>query len=178
VLRFDYVKLSGATGNDAAPLRRVEPHHLLTSHGRWYLIAWDLDREDWRIYRADRITPHAPTGPRFAPREVPGGDAAAFASARFRGSTETDTWPCRGTVVIHLPASDVLPFAGDGVVEELGPGRCVLESGSWSWVALAASLNRFDATVDVVGPPELAEAFELLAARNASTARRGVISAE
>lgn len=178
VLRFDYAKVSGAAGNDAAPLRRVEPHHLLTSHGRWYLIAWDLDREDWRIYRVDRITPHAPTGPRFSPREVPGGNAAAFASARFRGSTETDTWPCRGTVVIHLPASDVLPFAGDGVVEELGPERCLLESGSWSWVALAASLNRFDADVDVVGPPELAEAFELLAARNASTARRGVIRAE
>ncbi|WP_382305406.1 helix-turn-helix transcriptional regulator [Herbiconiux sp. UC225_62] len=177
VLRFDY------TGSDAAgelgaaeqhatsapqtprAPRRVQPHHLVTSNGRWYLVAWDIEREDWRIFRADRIAPRSPTGPRFSPKEVPGGDVAAYVSARFKGSDGADRWPCVGTVVLHRPAREVVPFAGDGVVEDLGPDRCSLEAGSWSWVALAASLGRFDADLDVVGPPELAHAFGELAAR-------------
>jgi len=164
ILRFDY-------GTDASP-RRVEPHHLVASNGRWYLVAWDLDREAWRIFRADRVTPRIPTGPRFSPREVPGGDAAAFVSARFKGSAERDKWPCTGTVVVHLPASEVAPFAADDIVTDLGDGRCTLVSGSWSWVALAAALGRFDARIDVVDPPQLAAAFGTLAARNAETAAR------
>ncbi|WP_445997055.1 helix-turn-helix transcriptional regulator [Okibacterium fritillariae] len=162
VLRFDH-------GSDASS-RRVEPHHLVASNGLWYLVAWDLDREDWRIFRADRVTPRIPTGPRFSTREVPGGDAAAFVSARFKGSAERDEWPCTGTVVVHRPAAEVAPFAADGMVTDLGDGRCTLVSGSWSWVALAAALGRFDARIDVLHPPELAAAFGTLAARNAQTA--------
>jgi predicted DNA-binding transcriptional regulator YafY len=144
----------------------------VTSHGRWYLVAWDLERDDWRFFRADRITPRTPTGPRFAPREVPGGDVAEYVSARFKGSDRDNHWPCTGTVILDRPASYVLPFAGDGVVEDLGPDRCSLEVGSWSWVALAASLNRFDTAIQVVAPPELTDAFATLAARNTATASR------
>jgi predicted DNA-binding transcriptional regulator YafY len=169
VLVFDYPGRRPDT-DDLRPPRRVEPHHLVTSGGRWYLVAWDLDHEDWRIFRADRVTPRTPTGPRFAPRQVPGGDAREFVSARFKGSAQADTWPCTGTVVLHLPASAVLPYAGDGTVEDLSPDRCRFTAGSWSWIALAASLNRFDTAVDVVGPPELREAFVALASRNAATA--------
>jgi len=172
VLRFDY---AGRTPNPHAgdpPVRRVEPHHLVTSHGRWYLLAWDLDRDGWRTFRADRITPRSPTGPRFVPREIPGGDAAEYVSARFKGSDQRNRWPCTGKVVLRQPASAVFPFAGDGIVEDLGPDRCGLELGSWSWTALAASLNRFDTDVDVIGPPELAAAFGELAVRNAATAAR------
>ena len=165
ILRFDY-----AGGDQGAAPRRVEPHHLVTSGGRWYLVAWDLDRDDWRIFRVDRIDPRTPAGPRFAARDVPGGDVAAFVSARFRGSDRADAWPCTGTVVLHRPAAEVVPFAGDGVVVDLGESRCRLESGSWSWVALAASLGRFDTDIEVVGPPELAAAFALLARRNAAAA--------
>ncbi|CAO0828093.1 HTH deoR-type domain-containing protein OS=Streptomyces microflavus OX=1919 GN=Smic_43760 PE=4 SV=1 [Streptomyces microflavus] len=84
------------------PPRRVEPHHLVTWGRRWYLVAWDLDRDDWRTFRADRITPRTPTGPRFPPRELPGGSVAAFITARFRGIGATQGpdgvggWPCRG----------------------------------------------------------------------------------
>jgi predicted DNA-binding transcriptional regulator YafY len=165
VLRFDY-----AAGDKSAEPRRVEPHHLVTSHGRWYLVSWDLDRDGWRIFRADHITPRTPTGPRFAPREVPGGDVADYASARFKGSERTDRWPCIGKVMLHRPARDVLPFAGDGIVEDVDPDRCTLEAGSWSWVALAASLNRFDTAIEVLHPPELTDAFAQLARRNAATA--------
>lgn len=164
ILRFMY------DGDDSSPARRVEPHHLLTSTGRWYLLAWDLERADWRIFRVDRIAPRTPTGPRFAPREVPGGDAGAFVSARFKGSAQEDAWPCIGSVVLQLPAAAVMPFAGDGTVESLGADRCRYTAGAWSWMALAASLCRFDADIDAVHPPELAEAFARLADRSARAA--------
>jgi predicted DNA-binding transcriptional regulator YafY len=168
-VRFDY---SNRPPGDAEPVRPrlVEPHHLVTFQGRWYLVAWSADAGDWRIFRADRITLRSPNGPRFRPREVPGGDVTGFVSARFRGSDHADRWPCTGRVVLDRPARDVLPFAGDGIVEELGARRCSLELGSWSWMALAAALNRFDTDVRVVHPPELREAFARLAERNAATA--------
>jgi predicted DNA-binding transcriptional regulator YafY len=154
-LRFDY--------SSGTPPRRVQPHHLVTWGGRWYLVAWDLDRGDWRTFRADRITPRTPTGPRFTPREVPGGSVAAFVTSRFQGGP--DGWPCRGEVILDLPAEVVLRYTREGIVEELGPDRCRLVMGSWSWPGLAAAIGRFDADIEVVGPPELRAAFAHLARR-------------
>ncbi|KQS60803.1 hypothetical protein ASG36_08030 [Geodermatophilus sp. Leaf369] len=165
VLRMDHA--TPGAPEEWAPPRRVEPHHLVTRAGRWYLVAWDLDRADWRVFRADRITPRTPTGPRFVPRELPGGDVAGFVAARFKGSTGADEWPCRGVVELAVPAAEVAPFVGDGVVEAIAPDRCRLTLGAWSWNGLAASIGRFDADVTVLGPPELAAAFRVLAARYA-----------
>ncbi|MFJ3530959.1 helix-turn-helix transcriptional regulator [Streptomyces sp. NPDC090132] len=168
-LRFDYAPGPGTPADD---VRRVEPHHLVTRQQRWYLVAWDLHREDWRTFRVDRIRPRTPTGPRFAPRDLPGGSVCAFVTSRFRGNDGTTAdWPCRGEVILHLPAADVAPFARDGIVVELGPHRCRLILGSWSWTGLAAALGRFDAEIEVVGPPPLAAAFGDLAARYARAAR-------
>lgn len=169
VLRFDYAPRIAPTGDASRLPRRVEPHHLVTAQGRWYLLAWDLEREDWRMFSADRITPRIPTGPRFTPREVPGGDVHEFASARFKGS-DVNQWPCRGTVILDLPVEEVLPFAGDGTVRPHSDGRCTLESGSWSWGSLAASYGRFDVPMEVLDPPELVEAFTVLADRYRDTA--------
>ncbi|MDA0183184.1 WYL domain-containing protein [Solirubrobacter phytolaccae] len=171
VLRFDYASREPGGEETSSLPRKVEPHHLVTSHGRWYLVAWDLTLDDWRIFRADRITPRAFTGPRFVPREIPGGDVAEYVSARFKGSDRINRWPCTGRAILGRPARDVLPFAGDGVVEDLGDDRCILELGAWSWIGVAASLNRFDTDVEVIGPPELRVAFEKLATRNAATAK-------
>ncbi|MFD0307797.1 helix-turn-helix transcriptional regulator [Streptomyces sp. NPDC127119] len=170
VLRFDYTPAAATAPASPAPPRRVEPHHLVTWGGRWYLVAWDLDREDWRTFRADRITPRIPTGPRFVPRELPGGDVAAFVAARFRGSDGSGDWPCRGEVILAKPASDVAQYVHDGVVEALGPERCRVTLGSWSWVGLAATIGRFDADIEVVGPAELKDAFAQLARRYADAA--------
>jgi predicted DNA-binding transcriptional regulator YafY len=173
-LRFDYSP-TGPSGDDATgPLRRrVQPHHLVTWSGRWYLVAWDLARADWRTFRVDRMTPSPNTGPRFTPREVPGGDVAAFAGRWFRGAAGPDGWPCQGEVVLPLRAVTVSRYARDGVVEELGPDRCRLVLGSWSWAGLAATLSRFDVDVEVVGPPELRDAFARLAERCAAAAGSG-----
>lgn len=162
VLRFDY------TGSDTP--RRAEPHHLVTYAGRWYLVAWDLDREDWRTFRADRITPRVPTGPRFPPRDVPGGEVAAFVAGRFQGADAPGDWPCRGEVVLRTAAATVAPYVRDGLVEALGPDRCRLVLGAWSWTALAAGLGRFDADIEAVGPDDLREAFARLSRRYADAA--------
>ncbi|RLK25543.1 HTH domain-containing protein [Micromonospora sp. M71_S20] len=173
VLRFDYTPVTPpeADGDGGLPApRRVQPHHLVTWGGRWYLVAWDLDRGDWRTFRADRISPRTPTGPRFTPRELPGGDVAAFVTSRFRGSGGADGWPCRGEVILDLPAAVVSGYLHDALVEELGPHRCRLVLGSWSWVGLAASIGRFDVDIEVVGPAELRDAFARLARRYADAA--------
>ncbi|WP_199589391.1 YafY family protein [Blastococcus sp. TF02A-26] len=165
-LRFDH----GAPGDDARPPRQVQPHHLVARGGRWYVVAWEPGREDWRVFRADRMVLRTPNGPRFAPREVPGGDVGRFVEGRFRGAVQADRWPCEGEVVLSRPAADVVPFAGDATVEPLGPGRCRVRMGSWSWAGLAAALARFDADVEVLGPPALREAFGDLAVRAARAA--------
>ncbi|MFF5207548.1 helix-turn-helix transcriptional regulator [Streptosporangium sp. NPDC000396] len=173
VLRFDYTPASrGAADDDGAqaPPRRVQPHHLVTWGGRWYLVAWDLDREDWRTFRADRISPRTPAGPRFTPRELPGGEVAAFVAGRFRGADGSGDWPCVGEVILDLPAATVSGYTRDGVVEEVGPDRCRIVLGSWSWVGLAAAIGRFGADIEVVGPAELKDAFAHLARRYANAA--------
>ncbi|CAL9335727.1 hypothetical protein SUDANB145_00161 [Streptomyces sp. enrichment culture] len=172
-LRFDYTTASSpAPGPEAtgAARRRVQPHHLIAWRGRWYLLAWDLDREDWRTFRVDRVLPRTPTGPRFTPREVPGGDVAAFVAGRFRGSDGPAAWPCRGEAVLDVPAASVAPYVQDGMVEALGPGRCRVVLGSWSWMGLASAMGRFDAGLHDVRPAELREAFALLARRCAVAA--------
>lgn len=175
VLRFGYAR-AASTDGDASPgddlvTRRVEPHHLVARAGRWYLVGWDLDRDDWRVFRADRVRPRTPGGARFAPRDLPGADVEAFVEARFRGSATTDGgWPCRGTLVLDAEARDVAPFVADGVVEDVGGGRSRVTLGSWSWVGIAASAARFDAEVLRVEPQELADACALLADRFARAA--------
>ena len=152
VLRFDY----------ADEPRRAEPHHLVARSGRWYLVAWDLDRDDWRTFRVDRLALRSHTGARFTPRELPS-DVPTFVASRFKGST-TDAWPCEGTAIIALPLREVAPYVGDGSAEEVEGGTRVT-LGSWSWMGLAASLARFDADLHAVEPAELREAFGNLSRR-------------
>lgn len=172
VLRFDYLP-PGAAEDDRLPLapRRTEPLNLVASHGRWYLLGWDLDRKNWRLYSVERIRPRTPNGPQFTPRQVPGRDINEFVSGRFKGS-DINEWRCRGTVILDLPAHEVLPFAGDGTVTAVDEHRCALEIGSWSWGALAASFGRFEVAMEVVGPPELVTAFQTLAVRYQTTSEK------
>ena len=78
-LRFDY-----EDHRERITLRTVEPHRLVHTRGRWYLVAWDVDRDDWRTFRGDRMRPRAGAGARFMPRPDPGGDLVALRRARRR----------------------------------------------------------------------------------------------
>ncbi|MCX6500982.1 MAG: hypothetical protein NT132_00940 [Microbacterium sp.] len=79
----------------------------------------------------------------------------------------TPAWPCTGEVIVDLPARRVAPFEPEGIVEAVSAERTRLVTGSWSWIALAAALGRFDAPVTVVGPRELGDAFAELSRRYA-----------
>jgi biotin operon repressor len=157
VFRFDY--------GDRP--RRVEPHGVVAVRSRWYLVGWDLDRADWRVFRLDRVTPRMRTHARFTPRPVPGGSATALLRRRFRGSDDGD-WPCVGAATLPLPAREVAPYVGDGSVEDLGPDRCRVRLGSWSWAGVAASLARFDVPFGDLDPAPLRTAVARLAERCAA----------
>jgi len=97
-LRFDYRDHDGS-----ATVRTVEPHRLVHSRGRWYLLGWDVEREDWRTFRVDRVEPRIPTGPRFTPRELPEEDVAAYLSKGVGSAM----WRYRARVTVHAPADVV-----------------------------------------------------------------------
>jgi predicted DNA-binding transcriptional regulator YafY len=162
VLRFDYAS-PGATDDEWLPPRKVEPHHLVTWGGRWYLVGWDLDRNDWRTFRVDRMTPKTPTGPRFTPRELPAPDVASYISSRF---TRQDQRNCRGEAILQAKASDIAQWAGrEAIVEEITPTSCRLVLTAWSWTGLAATFGMFECDLEFVGPQELKDAATHLAAR-------------
>ena len=80
-VRFDYQRGDGESSS-----RLAEPHQLVTAGRRWYLVAWDQHRHDWRTFRLDRLRNPRPAGSHFTPREIPGGDAAGFVASSL-GST-------------------------------------------------------------------------------------------
>ena len=157
-LRFDYRSHSGAGSR-----RLVEPYRLLNDRRRWYLLAWDLDREAWRTFRVDRIAPRTPTGPRFSPRVLPAEDEIAARVARGIGEA---TWRYRARVVVHAPADHVrarLPIPVE--IRSLGGDRCTFEPGSDHPQMLALYLGLLDADFEVVDSPELVDALRTLADR-------------
>ncbi|WP_238158465.1 WYL domain-containing protein [Kribbella voronezhensis] len=94
-LRFGY---SSHVGSES--VRTTEPHRLVTWGRRWYLVAWDNDREDWRTFRVDRMTPRTPTGPRFAPRELPFEDVADD----VRPNVSAAIWRYSARIRVHASA--------------------------------------------------------------------------
>lgn len=177
VLRFDYVPVgtgadAGADADGIAPPRRGEPHAVVARAGRWYLVAWDLDRADWRIFRLDGMRPRSPLGASFTRREPPHGSAAAYLDAAFRGSDEPGRWPCTGVVVVERSARELAPWVEGGVVEPVDERTSLLHVGSWSWAGVLAEVMRFDAPFRVVEPPALAEEATAWAARLAEAGGR------
>ena len=157
-LRFDYRAHSGV-----ASRRSVEPYRLVNDRQRWYLMAWDIDRDAWRTFRADRIELRPPPGPRFAPRALPSDQEIAAQVARGVGEA---TWRYRARVIVHAPAAHVrdrLPIPVE--VEPLAGDQCVFEPGSDHPEMLALYLGLLDADFTVLGSPELVAALGQLAGR-------------
>jgi predicted DNA-binding transcriptional regulator YafY len=148
-MRFSYTRRGGETTE-----RHVEPHRLVSLGRRWYLVAFDLTRDDWRSFRIDRLRDPKATGIRFHPRELPGGDAAAFVRAGIENMPAAYTVE----VLVHASVDAVRAAIGPwGTVEHVDGDRCrlIMTIDSLDWPAFAMGAVRAD--FEVVGPPEFVE---------------------
>ncbi len=158
-LRFRYGKPDGS--EEAG--RHVEPHRLVCTQRKWYLVAWDVDRSDWRIFRVDRLREPRQTGARVTPRPLPAEDAAAYVSSKLFGRSPTYD----AVITLHAPLDEVRRRMG-GVKADLvalDEHRCRLRARSDSvrWIAFRVLTLDLDFTVD--GPPELADYVRALTVR-------------
>ena len=141
--------------------RRTEPHRLVHTGYRWYLVARDQTRDEWRTFRADRIQAPRQTGTRFVPRDPP--DAATFVAR----AVTTAPYRHQARILIHAPTSAVaeLITPTTGMLEDAGDDQCLLTSGSDSLEALAAHLAAMPHPFTILAPPELIETARTMAAR-------------
>ena len=159
-LRLTY---PGRDGMTTRP-RHVEPHRLVHTPRRWYLLAWDLGRADWRTFRVDRIQdPLGPPGARFTPRPLPADDVAAYVSQ----SITSAPYRYRARILFRAPAADLAgrtsPAAGR--VEAAGPDACILHTGSNSLEELALFVGLKGFEFQVLDPPELIPVLRSLSER-------------
>jgi len=156
-LRFGYTKPGGTE-----EARHTEPQRLVSWGALWYLLAWDLDRDDWRVFRVDRLVPHAPTGARFRPRAMPEDGVVEYVLGRI----SKWAWRYRARVLVHAPAAKVAAMIHIPVdVEVVDESSCHVEVGSDDPHRLALWLAQLDVDVEVVDGDELAVAFDRLATR-------------
>jgi predicted DNA-binding transcriptional regulator YafY len=157
-VRFAYRAREGAESR-----REVEPHSLVNLGRRWYLLAWDRRREDWRSFRVDRLSRPASTGVRFESREPPAKDAAAYVARSI--ASGLNRYEAR--VTVHVPAAELrkrVPRHA-GTVEPLDERTCELRTGDYDLDWLALRIAMLDAEFEVHEPPELVEQLRLLARR-------------
>jgi len=156
-LRFAYTAASGARTE-----RHVEPHRLVALDRRWYLVAYDVTRNDWRSFRLDRIADvPQPTGARFRPRTLPAKDAAEFVRRNITAPGARQV-----TVIIEAPSAVIRQRIGKWAeIAEEGPARCrvTMTPENLDWPAIALGVAGAD--FQVIGPPELTEHIRDWAAR-------------
>lgn len=148
----EILELAYTTREGARSDRRLEPHQLVLLGRRWYLVAWDLGRFDWRSFRVDRIEAPRATRDRFHRRELPVPDAAAF----VRAGIEAQAGGYDVEVVVEAPADLVRARIGRwATVEPTGDAECRVRmtSDSLEWPAFA--LGVVAAPFTIVEPAEL-----------------------
>lgn len=144
-LRIDYRR------HDGEQVRRtVEPHRIVHTDRRWYLVAWDTDRRGWRTLRLDRLTPRLPFADGFAPRSIPDDAVAAYTTR----SINTAPYPFRCTVIVRAPAAKVSRLFGPTVAEvvQRDDGSSLLTAGANTAEEFAAYLGSSGLDFDVVEP--------------------------
>jgi predicted DNA-binding transcriptional regulator YafY len=164
-IRFGYTSATGVQSS-----RHVEPHRLVSLGRRWYLVGYDLDRQDWRSFRLDRLSEPSGSGARFRPRELPAEDAAAFVRAGISSAWNT----YEVDVVVDAPADQVRARIGRwATVDPAGGGRCRvrMSTDSLDWPLMA--LGTVGAEFSVVSPPELVDQVRDWGGRFSRAARAG-----
>lgn len=143
--------------------RTTQPHGVVHTGSRWYLVAFDEDRDDWRTFRLDRIEGAVELGSRFTPRELPDRDVAAYVSR----SISSYPYRYRARVLIHAPIDRVRarvpPLAG--YLRRVSAKRCRLECGADSLSSLAVHVAALGEEFEVEDPPQLRAELRTLAAR-------------
>lgn len=157
-LRVGYVSHGGRPST-----RLVEPHRVVRAGDRWYLLAWDVDRGDWRTFRLDRLTPHLPPGRRFPPREMADADVVA----RVGQGITTRPYRYRVRLTAFAPAAVVGEVVSSkrGRIRPLDAGRCEVTGGGDDLDQMAGWIARLGIDVEVHEPPELHGPLTALAAR-------------
>lgn len=145
-LEFAYQGIRSEPGQ-----RTAQPHHIVNFEHRFYLVAWDTDRGDWRTFRIDRITAPRCIGRRFAARRLPIDDPLEFVRSQF--GTVPATYRVHATV--YAPAARIREeIAHYGVVEQVDDESCEVfiaaESIDWAVFCLCA----LDDPFLIHGPPE------------------------
>jgi predicted DNA-binding transcriptional regulator YafY len=158
VLRFGYEDLSSR-----ATRRLVEPHGLVHIGARWYLVAWDRSREDWRTFRVDRVRPSVVRAGHFTPRPLPAKDLADYVSR----SIAADMYPHRARFIVHAPAKRVAERVSRlaARIEPLDDARCLVEAGGPGLEFLPLYVANIGFDFEVLEPPELVEKIADLVAR-------------
>jgi predicted DNA-binding transcriptional regulator YafY len=147
-LTFDYVARDGERTR-----RRVEPYRMVSLGRRWYLVAWDLDRHDWRSFRVDRLARPEATGVRFRQRQLPAADALTYVQQALRSVPQ----PWNVVVDLATGAADVERVVGRwGEVEATGADSSVLRMSvrSLDWPAMV--LGALGCDFSVREPAQLA----------------------
>ncbi|MCC3317730.1 helix-turn-helix transcriptional regulator [Nocardia africana] len=155
-LDFDYRIRAGVLAR-----RRVEPYRQVYQHLRWYLLAWDRDRGDWRTFRLDRIAEIAATGTFFEPRPLPAETAAGYLRRELTAGRH------RAVVTVAAAATavaDILKFQ-DCDIESRGPRRCRITTWVDSFEWLVLNLALLDADFVIEEPAEFRDRCRALAAR-------------
>jgi predicted DNA-binding transcriptional regulator YafY len=162
-LRFDY-----SDRKQTASQRRVEPYRIVNSGQRWYLVAWDLDRADWRTFRVDRMRAGMSPGARFAPRGLTDAEVEALIA---RG-VPVEARRHQARVLVHAPAAELAARFGQwfGTITAVDDTSAIVETGADDIEQLAAYLGLLGADFSVDEPPELVAAIRALAARYAAAA--------
>jgi predicted DNA-binding transcriptional regulator YafY len=163
-LRFAYRSRDGTDSR-----REVEPHTLVNLGRRWYLVAWDRRREDWRTFRVDRLRRPAATGVRFPPRKLPAKDAAAYVAQSITSATHR----FEARVTLHAPADEIASrFPSHwGTIEPIDARTCEYRTGDDDLGWLAVRMTMLGVDFEVHEPPELVEHLRLLADRLERAAR-------
>ncbi|MFI9010708.1 helix-turn-helix transcriptional regulator [Actinosynnema sp. NPDC053489] len=141
--------------------RRVEPRSLVTAHRRWYLLAYDPERADWRTFRVDRVDAPRATGRRFTPRDLPD-DPAAYVARSLTGAPYRYT--C--TALVDAPAEVVrsrLVVALPGRVEPVDERTCRVRLGADAIGHVAADLLLLGAPYTLDASPEVLAALRAAA---------------
>ncbi|MEV7604728.1 transcriptional regulator [Paenarthrobacter sp. NPDC089322] len=166
---FDYVKSDGASAR-----RLVEPYRLVDTGRRWYLVAWDVDREDWRTFRADRIASLPSERKKYVPRPLPAEDLAAYVQQSITRS------PYRFDVVVRLraPLAEVAAVVGPHIasLSPDGPTATILRAGWDNLAAPAAQLAALDMDFEILEPAEF-KSFARHLSHRLSAAARGATEA-